>query len=66
VAASPFDHPDAQRRFRVVANVGALQRALELAADAIEHKLGDNTLNDNSKPISKVKLSSTAEAADRE
>jgi mRNA-degrading endonuclease RelE of RelBE toxin-antitoxin system len=27
--ANPFDHPDAQRRFRVVANVEELQRALE-------------------------------------
>lgn len=26
---SPFDHPDAQRRFRVMANVEELQRALE-------------------------------------
>jgi superfamily I DNA/RNA helicase/mRNA-degrading endonuclease RelE of RelBE toxin-antitoxin system len=26
---SPFDHPDAQRRFRVVANLEELQRALE-------------------------------------
>jgi hypothetical protein len=29
VAASPFDHPDAQRRFRVMANVEELQRALD-------------------------------------
>ncbi len=29
VAANPFDHPDAQRRFRVMANVEELQRALE-------------------------------------
>ncbi len=29
VAASPFDHPDAQRRFRVMSNVGELQRALD-------------------------------------
>ena len=28
-AADPFDHPDAQRRFRVVANVEKLQRALD-------------------------------------
>ncbi|MBM3484888.1 MAG: DNA helicase, partial [Alphaproteobacteria bacterium] len=28
-AASPFDHPDAQRRFRVMTNVEALERALE-------------------------------------
>jgi mRNA-degrading endonuclease RelE of RelBE toxin-antitoxin system len=28
-AASPFDHPDAQRRFRVMANVEELQRALD-------------------------------------
>src|SRR5205823_6923962 len=27
-ATSPFDHPDAQRRFRVMANVEELQRAL--------------------------------------
>ncbi|WP_299065089.1 3'-5' exonuclease [Accumulibacter sp.] len=27
--ASPFDHPDAQRRFRVMSNVDELQRALE-------------------------------------
>jgi mRNA-degrading endonuclease RelE of RelBE toxin-antitoxin system len=27
--ASPFDHPDAQRRFRVMTNVDELQRALE-------------------------------------
>ncbi len=26
---SPFDHPDAQRRFRTIASVGELQRALE-------------------------------------
>ena len=26
---SPFDHPDAQRRFRVMTNVAALQRALD-------------------------------------
>jgi superfamily I DNA/RNA helicase/mRNA-degrading endonuclease RelE of RelBE toxin-antitoxin system len=29
VAGSPFEHPDAQRRFRVMANVEELQRALE-------------------------------------
>jgi superfamily I DNA/RNA helicase/mRNA-degrading endonuclease RelE of RelBE toxin-antitoxin system len=29
VAASPFDHPDAQRRFRVVKDVEELERALE-------------------------------------
>jgi mRNA-degrading endonuclease RelE of RelBE toxin-antitoxin system len=29
VAANPFDHPDAQRRFRVMANVEELQRALD-------------------------------------
>lgn len=29
VATSPFEHPDAQRRFRVMANVEELQRALE-------------------------------------
>jgi mRNA-degrading endonuclease RelE of RelBE toxin-antitoxin system len=28
VAANPFDHPDAQRRFRVMANVEELERAL--------------------------------------
>lgn len=28
-AASPFDHPDAQRRFRVMANLEGLQRALD-------------------------------------
>lgn len=28
-AASPFDHPDAQRRFRVVTNLDELKRALE-------------------------------------
>ena len=27
--ANPFDHPDAQRRFRVIANVEELQRALD-------------------------------------
>ena len=29
VAANPFDHPDAQRRFRVMANVEELERALD-------------------------------------
>jgi mRNA-degrading endonuclease RelE of RelBE toxin-antitoxin system len=29
VVASPFDHPDAQRRFRVMTNVEELQRALD-------------------------------------
>ena len=29
VTASPFDHPDAQRRFRVMTNVEELQRALD-------------------------------------
>jgi hypothetical protein len=29
VAANPFDHPDAQRRFRVMANAEQLQRALD-------------------------------------
>ena len=29
VAANPFDHPDAQRRFRVLTNVEELQRALD-------------------------------------
>jgi mRNA-degrading endonuclease RelE of RelBE toxin-antitoxin system len=29
VAANPFEHPDAQRRFRVMSNVEELQRALE-------------------------------------
>jgi len=29
VAVSPFDHPDAQRRFRVMTNVEELQRALD-------------------------------------
>jgi len=29
VVANPFDHPDAQRRFRVMANVEELQRALD-------------------------------------
>jgi len=29
VAANPFDHPDAQRRFRVMTNVAELERALD-------------------------------------
>src|SRR5437899_3819644 len=29
-ATNPFDHPDAQRRFRVMANIEELQRALEI------------------------------------
>ncbi len=29
VTASPFDHPDAQRRFRVMTNIEELQRALD-------------------------------------
>jgi hypothetical protein len=29
VAANPFDHPDAQRRFRMMTNVEELQRALD-------------------------------------
>ena len=33
VAASPFDHPDAQRRFRVMTNVEELQRALDFPWD---------------------------------
>ena len=33
VALSPFDHPDAQRRFRVMSNVEELQRALEFPWD---------------------------------
>ncbi len=33
VAASPFEHPDALRRFRVVANVEELQRALDYPWD---------------------------------
>jgi len=32
-AVSPFDHPDAQRRFRVMGNVEELQRALEFPWD---------------------------------
>jgi len=32
-ATSPFDHPDAQRRFRVMSNVEALERALEFPWD---------------------------------
>jgi hypothetical protein len=31
--ANPFDHPDAQRRFRVMANVEELQRALDFPWD---------------------------------
>ena len=31
--ASPFDHPDAQRRFRVMSNVEELERALEFPWD---------------------------------
>jgi mRNA-degrading endonuclease RelE of RelBE toxin-antitoxin system len=33
VPASPFDHPDAQRRFRVMRNVEELERALEYPWD---------------------------------
>jgi mRNA-degrading endonuclease RelE of RelBE toxin-antitoxin system len=33
VATSPFDHPDAQRRFRVMSNVEELTRALEFPWD---------------------------------
>jgi hypothetical protein len=33
LAASPFDHPDAQRRFRVMTNVEELQRALDYPWD---------------------------------
>jgi mRNA-degrading endonuclease RelE of RelBE toxin-antitoxin system len=33
VAANPFDHPDAQRRFRVMTNVEELQRALDFPWD---------------------------------
>lgn len=33
VTASPFDHPDAQRRFRVMTNVEELQRALDFPWD---------------------------------
>lgn len=33
LAASPFTHPDAQRRFRVMANVEELERALEFPWD---------------------------------
>ena len=29
IAGSPFEHPDAQRRFRVMTNVEELQRALD-------------------------------------
>lgn len=32
-AANPFDHPDAQRRFRVMSNVEELERALEYPWD---------------------------------
>lgn len=32
-AANPFDHPDAQRRFRVMANVEELERALDFPWD---------------------------------
>lgn len=32
-AASPFDHPDAQRRFRVMSNVEELERALDFPWD---------------------------------
>lgn len=32
-AVSPFDHPDAQRRFRIMSNVEELQRALEFPWD---------------------------------
>ena len=33
VAANPFDHPDAQRRFRVMTNIEELQRAFEFPWD---------------------------------
>ncbi len=33
VASNPFDHPDAQRRFRVMGNVEELERALEFPWD---------------------------------
>ena len=33
IAVSPFDHPDAQRRFRVMNNIEELQRALEFPWD---------------------------------
>jgi hypothetical protein len=33
IPVSPFDHPDAQRRFRVMANVEELQRALDYPWD---------------------------------
>jgi hypothetical protein len=33
VGADPFAHPDAQRRFRVVANVEELERALDYPWD---------------------------------
>ena len=39
VGADPFAHPDAQRRFRVVANVEELERALDNPWDAIAHHL---------------------------
>ena len=32
-ATNPFDHPDAQRRFRIMGNLGELQRALEFPWD---------------------------------
>lgn len=32
-ASSPFDHPDAQRRFRIMSNLEELQRALEFPWD---------------------------------
>ena len=32
-AASPFEHPDAQRRFRMMANVEELERALDYPWD---------------------------------
>ena len=34
--ASPFDHPDAQRRFRVMANVEELQRALDYPVGEVD------------------------------
>jgi len=33
LATSPFDHPDAQRRFRIMSNLEELQRALEFPWD---------------------------------
>jgi len=33
VTVNPFDHPDAQRRFRVMTNIEELQRALEFPWD---------------------------------